>query len=225
MEHDPRLQRAFDRVELVGGTIGNPDEGRLCLMSLVAFLAGEEHSDSPRCASPLVQTFAVLVNDRMPRAARQRLKPFAPRIIGTADGRDGARADLLRSILAHEVLPRAVGQGLLQPAVLTQGRVLDVRRLWRWLRTDKRQRLVDCALSPGDDEVATAGHAARLIARLASEAPDARAREWYWDAAIDSLDRLCGVGAPTPRGAGVRAERVARLEGKLPPRSSAVGRG
>jgi hypothetical protein len=225
MEHDPRLQRAFDRIELVGGTIGNPDQGRLCVMSLVAFLAGEEHSDAPRCASPVIQTFAVLVNDRMPQEARQRLKPFAPRIIGTDDGRDGARADLLRSALAREVLPRAVGQGLVHPAALPRGRFLDARRLWRWLRTDERQRLVDCALSPGGDAVATAGHAARLIARLASHAPDARAREWYWDAAIGILDRLCGVGAPTRRAAGVRAERVARLEGQLPPRPGAVGRG
>jgi hypothetical protein len=224
MEHDLRLQRAFDRIELVGGNIGYPDQGRLCLMSLVAFLAGEEHSDAPRCSSPLIQTFAILVNDRMPPAARQRLKPFAPRIIGTNDGQDGARADLLRAILAHEVLPMAVGQGLVQPAALPRGRVVDVRRLWRWLRTDKRQRLVDCALSPDDDVVATASHAARLIARLASHAPDARAQDWYWTAAIGILDRLCGVGAPSRRGAGVRADRVARLEGQLPPRLGAVGR-
>ena len=92
MDLDLRLQRALDRVELVSGSIGDPGQGRMCLMSLVAFLAGEGHSDAPGCASPLIQAFAVAVNDLMPRAARQRLKPFAPRIIGTNDGLDGARA-------------------------------------------------------------------------------------------------------------------------------------
>src|SRR3954464_15922454 len=105
MNLDVGLQRAFDRVELVSGSIGNRGEGRMCLMSLVAFLAGEHHSDSPGCASPLIQTFAVLVNDHMPRAARQRLKPFAPRIIGTDDGLDGARAEVLRRALAEGILP------------------------------------------------------------------------------------------------------------------------
>src|SRR3954453_23206268 len=32
MDLDLRLQRAFDRVELVSGTIGNPGDGRMCLM-------------------------------------------------------------------------------------------------------------------------------------------------------------------------------------------------
>src|SRR3954447_1181222 len=99
MDLNLRLQRAFDRVELVSGTIGNPGDGRMCLMSLVAFLAGEDHSDAPGCASPLIQAFAVQINDHMPDAARQRLKPFAPRIIGTNDGLDGARVQVLSQVL------------------------------------------------------------------------------------------------------------------------------
>jgi hypothetical protein len=79
MDLEPRLQRAFDRVELVGGSIGDPGEGRMCLMSLVAFLAGEPHSDAPGCASPVVQAFAVAVNDHMPRAARGAPAPEAVR--------------------------------------------------------------------------------------------------------------------------------------------------
>src|SRR4051812_15120531 len=71
MDLDLRLQRSLNRVELVGGTIGNPGDGRLCLMSLVAFLAGEDHSDAPGCASPLIQAFAIRINDNMPHAARQ----------------------------------------------------------------------------------------------------------------------------------------------------------
>ena len=189
MDLDVRLQRAFDRVELVSGSIGNPGEGRMCLMSLVAFLAGEAHSDAPRCASPLIQTFAVLVNDHMPHGARQRLKPFAPRIIGTNDGFDPVRAEILRHALAEGILAKALGQCLTEPAP-PQGRLSRLRRLWRWLRKDEQGRLL--ALS-GDDGVDLARGAARLVARSARRAPCAREQERHWDAAIGLLDRLCDV--------------------------------
>ena len=211
MDLDVRLHRAFDRVELVSGSIGDPGEGRMCLMSLVAFLAGEAHSDAPRCASPLIQTFAVPVNDHMPHAARQRLKPFAPRIIGTNDGFDPVRAEILRHALAEGILAKALGQCLTEPAP-PQGRLSRLRRLWRWLRKDEQGRLL--ALS-GDDGVDLARGAARLVARSARRAPCAREQERHWDAAIGLLDRLCDVRAPQ-RGPGIRAERLARLE-NMPP--------
>ena len=224
MDLDPRLQRAFDRVELVSGSIGDPGDGRMCLMSLVAFLAGEAHSDSPGCASPLIQTFAVLVNDHMPRLARQRLKPFAPRIIGTNDGLDGARAAVLLHALAEGVLAGAPGQDLARAAAPPEGGVFaKLRRLWRWLRKDERQRLLHFALSRGDG-VELAREAARLVARSARRATDARERERHWDAAIGLLDRLCDVGAPRRHGPGVRAERLARLESTPRPRQDTPGR-
>ncbi len=224
MDLDPGLQRALDRVELVGGSIGDPGEGRMCLMSLVAFLAGEPHSDAPGCASPVIQAFAVAVNDHMPRAARQRLKPFAPRIIGTNDGFDRVRARVLHQALAEGVLPEAPGQDLAGAAAPANGgAVAKLRRLWRWLRKDERRRLLHCALS-GDDGVDLAREAARLVARAARRAPDAREQERCWDAAIALLDRLCDVGAPVRRGPGVRAERLARLEDTPRPRQDAPGR-
>ena len=220
MDLDLRLQRALDRVELVSGSIGDPGEGRMCLMSLVAFLAGEPHSDAPGCASPLVQAFAVAVNDRMPRAARQRLKPFAPRIIGTDDGLDGVRAELLHQALAEGILSGAPGQRPAEPAAPGKGGLPKLRRLWRWLRKDERQRLLDRALSRSDG-VHLAREAARLVALAARNAPDARERDRHWGAAIGLLDRLCDVGAPVRRGPGVRAERLARLENAPRPRRDA----
>ena len=111
MHLDLRLERALERVELVTG-VGTRDTGRMCVMSLVACLAGEEHTDSPTCASALVRAFAIPLNDNMPHAVRQRLKPFAPRILGTQDGQDSVRAELLRRALLEEILPRLGGQQL-----------------------------------------------------------------------------------------------------------------
>ena len=225
MDLDLRLQRALDRVELVGGSIGDPGQGRMCLMSLVAFLAGEGHSDAPGCASPVVQAFAVAVNDHMPRAARQRLKPFAPRIIGTRDGFDRMRAAVLRRALAEEIPPEApAGHRPAGHGAPAKGGFAKLRRLWRWLRKDERGRLLDRALSR-DDGVYLAREAARLIARAARHAPNARERERHWDAAIGLLDRLCDVGVPAARrGPGVRAERLARLESTPRRRQDAPGR-
>ncbi len=225
MDLDPRLQRAFDRVELVSGSIGDPGDGRMCLMSLVAFLAGEGHSDSPGCASPVVQAFAVAVNDHMPHAARQRLKPFAPRIIGTRDGLDRLRAAILRQALAEEIPPEAPGRRPTGHDAPAKGGFAKLRRLWRWLRKDERGRLLDRALSR-DDGVYLGREAARLLARAARHAPCARERERHWDAAIGLLDRLCDAGAPAQgrRGPGVRAERLARLETVPRPRRDAPGR-
>jgi hypothetical protein len=223
MDVDPGLQRALDRVELVGGSIGDPGDGRMCLMSLVAFLAGEPHSDSPGCASPLVQAFAVAINDLMPRAARQRLKPFAPRIIGTNDGLDRLRVAVLRQALAEEIPPETPGQQLTDRTAPAMGRFAKLRRLWRWLRKDERGRLFDRALSR-DDGVYLAREAARLIARSARHAANGRERERHWDMAIGLLDRLCDVGATVRRGPGVHAERLARLEDTPLPRQDAPGR-
>src|SRR5918997_588536 len=226
MDLDVRLHRAFDRVELVSGSIGDPGEGRMCLMSLVAFLAGEDHSDSPGCASPVVQAFAVAVNDRMPRAARQRLKPFAPRIIGTCDGSDRLRAAILRQALADEIPPEAPGRGPTGHGAPAEGGFAKLQRLWRWLRKDERGRLLDRALSR-DDGVYLAREAARLLARAARHAPCVHERERHWDAAIGLLDRLCDVGAPAQgrRGpGGVLPERLARLESTPRPRRDASGR-
>ena len=40
------VERLYEEVELVRGT-GNRHRGELCIMSFVAYLAGEPHTDSP----------------------------------------------------------------------------------------------------------------------------------------------------------------------------------
>jgi hypothetical protein len=94
-------------VELVPGA-GNRFAGQFCIMSLVALLAGEPHSDAPATASRLIRSFALTLNDSLPTLERQRLKLFAPRIVGTNDGQDECRLSSMRRVLAEEILPRLV---------------------------------------------------------------------------------------------------------------------
>ncbi|MBW8268782.1 hypothetical protein [Caldovatus aquaticus] len=210
-----RLQRALDRVELVSG-LGVPGREQMCIMALVACLAGEGHTDQPRTASPLIRAFAIPVNDEMPDAMRQRLKPFAPRIIGTNDGRDAERADLLRAGLAGQILPRA--RRRYGPAPIEARhplRLLD--QVWHRMRRGEIRRRIDRlveqserGLRPGQ-EVQLAAAAGRLLALCARDASDPREADWYWTTAISLLDRMCEVGAearPLPQ---IRADRIEAL--------------
>jgi hypothetical protein len=220
MGPDLALQRVLDRVELVSN-IGEPDKGTACVMSLVAYLAGEGRTDRPHCASALVRHFAIPVNDGMPREARKRLKPFAPRIVGTNDGLDRARAEVLRRALVEAILPRASGccqaSSPAEPAWraglfgrlrirLLRGNLL--RHLGRLLTEAERG-----GSGPGQtaELASAAGH---LLASCARDAWDAREAEWYWNQAIGLLDRLCEVGAQARQAAaGVPAAGPApRLE-------------
>jgi hypothetical protein len=199
MTLDLRLERALDRVELVTG-VGTRDTGRMCVMSLVACLAGEPHGDSPGCASPLIRAFAIPLNDNMPHAVRQRLKPFAPRIVGTQDGQDGARAALLRHALTADVLPRLSGRGGAMPRRFTG----PLWRVWSLLGMKRLEREAEwmmdraVALAEGGDmarAVAAAGAVGRLLARAARDAPDTREANLLWGIAIGLLDRMCDIGA------------------------------
>jgi hypothetical protein len=107
MVQDPQTERLLGDIELVRSR-GDPERMRLCIMSLVARLAGEAHSDQPAAASPLIAAFARPINDAMDRPTRQRLVPFAPRILGTAAREDAARREILHHELMHTLLPAIV---------------------------------------------------------------------------------------------------------------------
>lgn len=227
MSLDLQLQRLLDRVELVPGP-GDPRQGRMCIMSLAAFLAGEANTDSPRSASPAIRAFAIPVNDGMPSHERRRLKPFAPRIVGTNDGLEAARAEILRLALVGEVFPRLTEHFL---------RALDARhhrsvpgRLWRWLREGERSRQINEILDKLDKTRGPVSGAqlaettARLIAACGRDASDTAEAEWWWNQAVGLLDELCDVGAEGRSAPEVSADRVRRLEETLAARPDTAAR-
>jgi hypothetical protein len=212
MQQDLRLQRLFDRVELVNG-VGSRSAGQMCVMSFVACLAGEKETDAPRCASPVIRTFAILINDQMPGDLRQRLKPFAPCIAGTNDGLDEARAEILRRALAEEILPRE-----------SRFRVSATARagcagLFAYLWSHMLHHRIDYLLNQGESRrrrpdyaVQMASAAGALLGFCARNARNADETEWYWSTAIGLLDRLCEVGLPErQRALGPRADNLAWL--------------
>jgi hypothetical protein len=200
MSFDVDVQRRYDGVELVAG-IGDPTLNRFCIMSFVAFMAGEYFGDRPRTASQIIRKFVIPLNDRVDAATRQRLKPFAPRIIGTNDGHDAERADIIYQTVINEVLPTALdgaaggaggvgrqrhglGEAAASIRFAVAGLPARVRR--------NVEHMLDAREAGRHDVLAKeAGH---MFATLAETVPQQQRRTWYLNRAIALLDQLCEVG-------------------------------
>lgn len=207
---DLDLQRLYDRIHLVRGK-GDRRSGGLCIMTFVALLAGERHTDAPATASPLVRQFAVVLNDAMPDTRRQTLKPFAPRIIGTADGFDPGRAAVLRHAMQREIFPRIISD--LQESALPSGALRDPCGVVT--AASAKELLCGFAAAAAAEDTPRnqrqlAVLAARLLNTCAAASASAEGRDWYWAQATNLLDQLCDVGMPRRRH-GVPPSRIEKL--------------
>jgi hypothetical protein len=73
-------------VRLAPGSHSSPREGA-CVVELASIFAGEEFSDRPRCVDPVIAAFLRGWNDRAGHADRERLRPYAERIVGSRGSR------------------------------------------------------------------------------------------------------------------------------------------
>jgi len=212
MKADISHQRLYDGIELVAG-VGNRSKNELCVMSLVALLAGENHTDRPKAACPVIATFAIKINDGIDCDARQTLKPFAPRIIGTRDGLARRRAWVLTNAILGEVLPHeAQSAGHPVPAALAEQLCVrahsfdaeELHNLYGMLQREARifgldrGRLADLryllrACARGSDEL-VANSCASILSDFARHPAKPDDSSWYWNKAIELLDRICDVG-------------------------------
>ncbi len=103
---NPKETTEVNEYFLSRGKHKTPDEGR-CAMEWVSYLAGESHTDHPVCVSPVLQSFAIRLNDNWDDEQRQKLRPYLARCIGTAgDGRDDERGWLATDWLIRTFTPR-----------------------------------------------------------------------------------------------------------------------
>ena len=72
----------LDTLTLAAGD-HDPDDGEMCVMEAVAFIAGEEWSDRPECASPVIGAFMRSWNDALDDDDRQDLKRYILRLVGS----------------------------------------------------------------------------------------------------------------------------------------------
>ena len=129
-----------------------------CAMEVVAWLAGEGHTDAPACASPVLTRFTIRLNDRWSTEQRQALIPFLPRMVGTAgDGLDDARMEIARQALTGDLLApwlRLAGMDAEADAISTAN-LTDLRALLDSVRAAAWRRR-DQALAPIREKVRAA---------------------------------------------------------------------
>lgn len=217
MVQNPEFERLLGEVELVRSR-GDPERKKLCVMSLVAMLASEPHSDRPRCASPAIAAFVRPINDAMDRTTRQKLRLFAPRILGTAGGNEADCRAVLHRMLTTTLLSAVVtdlqasarGQDQARGAELTAQLAsqlahskttedqLHIAQNAAWDRAALIWPLRNALMAYRDgDSVQQAESTARvLIAAVSCLARPSR-RDWYWDRAIETLDALCDAARPS----------------------------
>lgn len=102
----------LEELWLEAGTHRDPEQG-MCAMEAVSWIMGEDHNDHPATVSPIIRHIVVYLNDALPDIDRQRLKPYLPRLIGTAwDGHEGdrARIELLHQDIFRCASPDVVAE-------------------------------------------------------------------------------------------------------------------
>ena len=156
-----------------------------CATELVSWLADEPFSDHPTCLSPVLGAFLRNWNDSLDDEGRQKLKPFLPRTIGTAnDGHDEDRAWLVTDWLARACAP----------AWLELAGVKECPAALRALPSLTRETA--STAQPTINEARAAGDAARAAAGdAAGDAAWAAARAAAWDAAWAAARAAAGDAA------------------------------
>lgn len=215
MDGDQLLEQLYERITLVR-SIGSRQRGELCVMSFVALLAGEGHTDRPISASPLIRNLAIPINDALPQAERQRLKPFAPRFLGTNDGRDDARVEMLRQYLEEKLLPQVISDHLAKSANGARARLgyLSAILLQEDLEAVVRRLLADIQEGSRADYEQLGTRVGYLLSWCMRTATTSERRFWYQNEAILLLDQLCDIGAAV-RPSAIHDGEISRSEERL----------
>ena len=167
----------LETIHLDKGAHDDPDDGH-CLLEVVAMFVGQPFNDTPKCVSPVLRYYGIGLNDQWDDVQRQTLRPFIPRLPGTAgDGLDEAR-----SYLALDWLIRTYTPAWLDLAGLTES-AAELRAL---------RRIADmtaaAAAGPVVRDAQMKAAAAWAAARAAAgAAAGAAARDAAWDAAGAAL--------------------------------------
>jgi hypothetical protein len=188
----PERLALLDTIRLDRGRHGSFDDGH-CALEVVAWLAGDMHTDAPECVSLVLAAFVRRWNDDLDDAGRQMLKPILPRLIGTAgDGKDE-----LRGWMAADWFVRVHTPAWLELAGITESAAA--------LR----------ALPPIRD-LATLDSARPCLeeARARSAAAWAAAWDAAWDAAWAAAWAAAGAAAGAAAWAAAR-EKLAPTKGSL----------
>jgi len=87
------------------GSHESPEDG-VCFMEAVAWMQGEEHSDTPKGACSILGRFGTKLNDKMPNKYRSLLNPMVLKMVGTVSKEhEQLRVEYLVRQIAKRVVP------------------------------------------------------------------------------------------------------------------------
>jgi hypothetical protein len=186
-------------IRLEPGSHRSPNDG-VCIIELASIIGGERFSDRPDCVCPVIASFLRGWNDRAGYADRQRLYPYASRVVGTGGYRRISR-------IRRDLCLRWAGADL------------DRGPLWRTASRLRMRGRIAWAIGLWP--------AIRLKDGAGAYAARAAFAHGGSDEAFELLDRLLGTGGdPTPTGSKLpRGWTPARLEQLTPPERNGNGNG
>ena len=192
-------------ITLKSGSHATREEG-VCAMEAVAWLAGERHSDAPKCACPVIGGFLRSWNDALTTdESRQRLLlPLLPLAVSTRADDD---TELMRSYMALDWLIRVHGATWMQLAGLDDyAKALSgLDELDSPMAVEKAVPLLDAAREVAEAAGEAAWEAARATARAT-----AWAATWEAAGAAAGEAARTAAWAATWEGAGAAAGEAAR---------------
>lgn len=138
-------------------------ESGVCAMELVAWMAGEAHTDHPVCTCPVLATFVRRWNDGLPNnTERDRLlRPFLLQLIGT---RSTPEVEKRRSYLALDWLIRTYTSEWLSLCESLKDHAKTLRNLPPIVDLASAKKARQCT----HETARAAGVAARVAARVAA---------------------------------------------------------
>jgi hypothetical protein len=176
-------------IKLIAG-IGSREDDELCVMSLVALIAGEKHTDRPVCACPVLTPAAIVLNDTdwwLSDAERTNvLTPLAAELVGTRSTSDVAllRAELFVKKAFRMWIPQAFENAArLHPV---EQHAAALRKHAEILRTVDVNTYADYADYAAATSAASAASAAYAAHAAASHAADGHAADDATRAAYDA---------------------------------------
>jgi hypothetical protein len=183
----------FKAFQFSHGSHDSRDKG-MCVMEAVAYVAGEAHSDHPKCACPVITAFLISWNDALPSDAERNrlLSRFVFRLPGT---RATPEIEQRRSFMALDWLVRTHTPAWLdlRPELAAHAKALrSLKRIKDMETALEAGKVVQAAWdaardAAGDAAWAAAGDAAGDAARdAARDAAGAAAGAAAWDAAWDA---------------------------------------
>jgi hypothetical protein len=95
--HENRQPVNFQTVRLERGAHRSPEDGA-CVMELASMIAGEEFSDHPMCASPVVAALLRSLNDAVGGNRREELRHYASAVVGSRGSEALERARAQRCV-------------------------------------------------------------------------------------------------------------------------------